>query len=128
VCNSEERWQGRDAPLFKRIGYARGGFAPNGGILWSDWEEPRWLGFSQIHGHSIGPIDIRRAKDGSGEWALRLDTGGGKNTSLPLAAAFAADDGVQAFYDETASVDQLVLDDADALDAYADELAASRGW
>lgn len=74
----------RAAPVFNQVGRARcGGYrAPHGwpehgGILWSDWAEPREDGFNQIHGHT--PVKGRpiaeRWKRWPPRWALNLDAG-----------------------------------------------------
>lgn len=41
-------------PIFSRVGRSRGGFDHLGGILWSDWSEPKLTVFSQIVGHTVG--------------------------------------------------------------------------
>lgn len=63
--------------LFSDLGHSRGGWHEQGGILWSDWSEPRWLGdFSQIHGHTFVGPQFHYATNGN--FALVLDNGGGK--------------------------------------------------
>jgi hypothetical protein len=50
---------GRDA-YFAAISRYRGGLSEVGGILWSDWQEPKsTAGFSQIVGHTPGPIRVQ---------------------------------------------------------------------
>lgn len=41
------------AALFNDVGWSRGGMAPTGGILWSDWGEPKSKVFPQIVGHTV---------------------------------------------------------------------------
>lgn len=50
------------ALLLDAVAKARGGSAPFGGILWSDWSEPKSAYFNQVVGHTpvkIGPIVTR---------------------------------------------------------------------
>ncbi len=65
------------AQIFEAVGYARGGFAPNGGILWSDFRsEPKHKGFSQVVGHTPmpeGPILYERSSNGT--FTLNIDCG-----------------------------------------------------
>lgn len=45
---------------FSQVGRERGGQADHGGILWADWSEEKSTdGFSQIVGHTPGPIRAR---------------------------------------------------------------------
>lgn len=66
--------------LFDQLGKARGGLSETGGILWSDFEEPRFGGFNQIHGHTFVGPQWKNADDGW-HYALCLDNGGGKFTT-----------------------------------------------
>lgn len=48
-------------PIFSTIGESRGGSARNGGILWSDFSEPKHDGFPQIVGHTVDEkVRLRR--------------------------------------------------------------------
>lgn len=40
--------------MFSAIGKKRGGIHPYGGVLWSDWSEPKCTLFPQIVGHTVG--------------------------------------------------------------------------
>ena len=99
------RWWVADpggAPAFAQIGCARGGRALTGGILWSDWLEPKAQNLRQIVGHTVGR-DVRRvdfeSRDG---WALCIDLGGGKHGDR-LAGALVRDGAVEiVVYDRTA--------------------------
>jgi hypothetical protein len=60
----------------------RGGWLGYGGVLWSDWSEPKNTAFSQVLGHTpveTGPVLIQHLK--SEKFTLNLDTGakGGKS-------------------------------------------------
>lgn len=46
------------APILRNCGWSRGGRNKYGGILWSDWSEPKSMKFRQIVGHTVGN-DIR---------------------------------------------------------------------
>lgn len=64
-------------PFFAQIGVTRGGWAGQGGLLWSDWAEKRELrGFSQIHGHT--PVERGpKRRDEDDRFAINLDVGSG---------------------------------------------------
>lgn len=48
-------------PIFSTIGKSRGGQAEGGGILWSDFSEPKHEGFPQIVGHTVDDgVRLRR--------------------------------------------------------------------
>lgn len=79
---------GQDSPLYAQIGPRRRGLYEHqarqfglptcGGVLWSDWSEPR-ADFMQVHGHTPchdGPEVRTRA---SGMQAINLDIGCGKS-------------------------------------------------
>lgn len=62
-------------PILDGIGPRRGGRHFYGGILWSDWHEPKHKGFRQVVGHTPtpdGPIFYERQ---DGTWTLLIDTG-----------------------------------------------------
>lgn len=64
------------ADLFGAISYARGGKSPRGGILWSDWNEPKNSNFNQVFGHTPmmdGPV--MTTYRGSGRFILNIDVG-----------------------------------------------------
>lgn len=42
----------RRAPILDGIGWSRGGKEKYGGVLWSDWSEPKCAKFSQLIGHT----------------------------------------------------------------------------
>lgn len=77
-------------PIFSTIGAARGGRHPQGGVLWSDWHEPKATVFSQLVGHTPG--DGPRWQGGAGPehdgepFALCLDVGAGKGRSQIVGA------------------------------------------
>ena len=54
----EGRGQVWDA-FFNAVGYSRGGSYQYGGLLWSDWNEPKNKKFSQIVGHTPDPYRVR---------------------------------------------------------------------
>lgn len=67
------------ALLLDAVAGARGGSAPFGGILWSDWDERKNDRFSQIVGHTPkknGPILHRYI--GTGMFTLNIDCGAKK--------------------------------------------------
>jgi hypothetical protein len=87
------RWWASDAahaPAFAAIGESRGGWTRHGGILWSDWSEPKAKNLRQIVGHTVGAA-VRRVEHGPDSWAICLDLGGGKHSTV-LAGAL-VDDG-----------------------------------
>jgi hypothetical protein len=97
------RWWRDDpaqAPVFSSIGRLRGGLSRTGGVLWSDWEEPKAPHLRQIFGHTVGD-EVRHASfpDGDG-WAVCLDLGGGKR-STRLAGAFIRDGEVDVLVHES---------------------------
>ena len=69
-------WRQPDDPIFTTAGQARGGWAAQGGILWSDWAESKRMKFSQIVGHTPGEHVRRRHWDEAS--ALCIDLGAGK--------------------------------------------------
>lgn len=70
----EQQWRlDPTAPLFSRIGRARGGRGEHGGILWSDWSEPK-AAFPQIVGHTPRPGSLPSRQPADGGWsALNID-------------------------------------------------------
>lgn len=72
-----ERWlEDKKHPLFSMIGYSRGGWAKNGGILWSGWEEKKAHEFNQIVGHTPQSDGVsRRDYESTGKWSLCIDIG-----------------------------------------------------
>lgn len=52
------RYAPGQSPILQNISMRRGGMAKEGGILWSDWAEPKCQKFTQIVGHTVGS-DIR---------------------------------------------------------------------
>lgn len=90
------RWWRDDpahASVFWTIGRVRGGWADTGGILWSDWHEPKAKHLKQIFGHTPGS-DVRRIDYDEGGWEICLDLGGGKGSDR-LAGAFIRDGQVE---------------------------------
>jgi len=73
--NLEHAWRSgswRHDSIVMACGRARGGFNAEGGILWSDWSEPKRSAFPQLVGHSVGE-EIRRKRS-----AICIDLGAGK--------------------------------------------------
>ena len=68
--NGNGSWRG-DA-IVMACGRGRCGFNAEGGILWSDWSEPKRPVFPQIVGHTVGE-EIRRKRS-----AICIDLGAGK--------------------------------------------------
>lgn len=73
------RWQeSRASGPFNRVGRARSGGASwmpaCGGVLWSDWSEPRAT-INQVHGHTPLPDGPGR-RDKGDTFAINLDCGG----------------------------------------------------
>lgn len=78
AADEELRWawkQNVRYPVFSAIGRSRGGWEALGGILWSDWSEPKTQRFRQLVGHTVGE-DIRRR-----DRAICIDLGAGKGRS-----------------------------------------------
>lgn len=73
-------WKANPArsPFFATISYARGGYAKNGGVIWSDWNrERRDYRFSQVHGHTpVASGPKKRQSPKRGTFAINLDVGG----------------------------------------------------
>ena len=62
--------------LIDGIPPGRGGGSRTGGILWTDWDEPKNKNFCQVVGHTpikTGPKLHERV--GAGTWVLNIDTG-----------------------------------------------------
>lgn len=71
--------------LFSAIGRSRGGWGKTGGILWSDWDEPKSHAFSQVVGHTVGDSIRWQRED---DWfAVCLDLGA-KDRGSRLAGAW----------------------------------------
>jgi hypothetical protein len=62
----------KNEPIFSAIGQSRGGRYSEGGVLWSDWSEPKRSAFRQLVGHTVGKTIRRRIR------ATCIDLGGGK--------------------------------------------------
>jgi calcineurin-like phosphoesterase family protein len=62
----------RHDPTVMACGRLRGGSYAQGGILWSDWSEPKRSVFPQLVGHTVGE-EIRRRRN-----ATCIDLGAGK--------------------------------------------------
>jgi hypothetical protein len=60
--------------FFSAIGCARGGWEREGGVLWSDYDEPKYSQFRQLIGHTPGPV-VRTFGPGP---SYCIDLGGGK--------------------------------------------------
>ncbi len=80
-------------PLFAAIGWSRGGSSRFGGILWSDWEEPKALAFNQVVGHSVGREVRWQRRDG--KFAVCIDLGASKEVNGALAGAWIRDGEVE---------------------------------
>jgi hypothetical protein len=77
-ADEELRWAWRTNPkypIFSAVGRERYGWDPYGGILWSDWHEPKTLRFRQLIGHT--PAEKIRRRDR----ATCIDLGAGKGRS-----------------------------------------------
>lgn len=71
--NNINEVQGWQSFLIRGVGKMRGGYSWHGGILWSDWREPKNFNFHQVVGHTpIGP-DLYEHKK-IGRWALNIDS------------------------------------------------------
>lgn len=79
--------------VFSSIGESRGGWNRYGGLLWSDWSEPKYAGVSQIVGHTVGER-VRWQRHGE-TFSLCIDLGGGKSRDR-LAGAIVHDSGAVA--------------------------------
>jgi Calcineurin-like phosphoesterase len=69
-------------PIFSVVGKKRGGFLPEGGILWHDAREETDTTFKQLFGHTIGH-EVRN--DPQGRWHC-LDIGMGRHTDKLVGA------------------------------------------
>lgn len=88
-------------PLFSAIGRSRGGWTPQGGILWSDWDEPKSREFPQVVGHTVGD-SIRWQHDG--DWfAVCIDLGA-KTPGSRIAGAWIHDDRVDVLIHEPKAI------------------------
>lgn len=88
----EERWR-RDATgeLFDACGPIRGGNYPQGGILWSDYSEPKYQKIRQLIGHSVGDTVRQFGTHGSpAAGSYCIDLGSGRHSNR-IAGAFIRD-------------------------------------
>lgn len=63
-------------PIFSAIGPSRGGMHHQGGVLWSDWSEPKRSSFGQLVGHTVGDTIRRKGR------TTCIDLGGGKGSRI----------------------------------------------
>jgi hypothetical protein len=66
---------------FSTIGRARGGYNETGGVLWSDWSEPKNPWFWQLVGHTPG-AGVRTLTHPNGKKAVCIDVGGKSGATL----------------------------------------------
>lgn len=81
---------GQGAAIITNIGYLRCGVGKEtaerckipmeGGILWSDWNEPR-SAINQVHGHTPNWVEGVRTRHDGLTFQICLDVGGGKESS-----------------------------------------------